>query len=228
MNSGSPPRRNQGYRPTDDELLDGVVGVLATSGFGAVTVAELAAGAGTTMQTLYAHFGSKDALLERVLEREFVAFVDGLKDVAEANPPQQGVYAGVKALVEAVFAFAAERPHGMKVLSDPTAPGALDRHRRLREDAVSYGLGALASAVDGFDEHDLRVAAIVVPAVGATIDAATAAALRDGIDPALTADVIARFVAAGTAAAWPLFADAGGLPDAQGRSAGAAASRRGK
>lgn len=207
-------RRTQGYRPTDDELLDGVAAELARRGFGSVTVADLAAGAGTTMQTLYAHFGSKDALLDRVLEREFAAYVERLKDVATANPPQAGIYAGVRALVEAVFAFAAERPHGMTILFDPTAPGALERHRRLREDAVSFGLGVLASFADGFDEHDQRVAAILVPAVGAALDAATTAALGTGIDAALTADVTARFVAAGTAAAWPLLADAAGLPDA--------------
>lgn len=201
-------RRTQGYRPTDDELLDGVAAALATSGFGSVTVADLAAGAGTTIQTLYAHFGSKDALLDRVLEREFAAYVDRLKAVAAAHPPQAGVHDGVKALVEAVFAFAAERPHGMQILFDPASPGALERHHRLREDAVRFGLGLLASAVDGLGEDDQRVAAIIVPAVGAAMDAATAAALRDGIDPTLTADLVARFVAAGTAAAWPLFADA--------------------
>lgn len=214
MKTTARPGRSQGYRPTDDELLDGVAAALATVGFGSITVADLAQSAGTTAQTLYAHFGSKDALLDRVLEREFAVYVARLKDVAAQTSPLDGVYAGVKSLIEAVFAFATERPHGMKILFDPTAPGALDRQHRLREDAVGYGLGMLAAVVDGFGEHDKRVAAVLVPAVGAAMDAATAAALHNGIDPALTADLTARFIAAGTAAAWrPLFANAGVLPE---------------
>lgn len=59
-----------------ERLLGAASDLFCRRGFHAVGVDAIVAAAGTTKTTLYKHFGSKDALVEAVLEREGTAWRD--------------------------------------------------------------------------------------------------------------------------------------------------------
>jgi len=58
-------------RPSDDELLDAAMNVFADHGFAKASMTVIAERAGSTKPTLYAHFGSKENLFNRIIQREF-------------------------------------------------------------------------------------------------------------------------------------------------------------
>ena len=69
--------------PTRKLILDAAYKLFRRSGFGRVSMDEIAAGTGVTKRTLYYHFESKDALLAAVLEAQH-AFGDRLSGSPEA------------------------------------------------------------------------------------------------------------------------------------------------
>lgn len=58
-------------------------------GFHACGVEMLAQRAGTTKRTLYAHFGSKDGLIDAVLQYRHQQFIDSMQRALEKRPPKQ-------------------------------------------------------------------------------------------------------------------------------------------
>ncbi|MET9485806.1 QsdR family transcriptional regulator [Nocardia sp. NPDC006630] len=117
----APRRRPSSVRPSDDALLDGVLTVFAARGFDDVTMDELALAADTSKPTLYAHFGTKDQLLEACLRRE----ADGLlRWMRESYRRARGfdLDRHVATTTRALFDFAATRAEGFHVLfGAPTA-----------------------------------------------------------------------------------------------------------
>ena len=51
-------------------ILEGATRVFLTSGYGAASMDSIAAEAGVSKQTVYSHFGSKDALFEAMVRQK--------------------------------------------------------------------------------------------------------------------------------------------------------------
>ena len=63
-----------------DAVLDTAEHLFYHEGFHATGIDRLASEAGVVRMTLYNHFGSKDALIEAVLERRYSRYMDDLRD----------------------------------------------------------------------------------------------------------------------------------------------------
>lgn len=182
--------------PTDEGLLDAVLPVVAQQGAGEATMDSLAAAAGVSKQTLYAHFGSKDALLERLLAREFDHLRTKVNDAAaefaadDADPLRV-----IRGRIAPAYAYAFERPDGARLLLDPRAPDAATRVHQLVADAVTRGLAEIG--VDPDDRALADTVRVVLPMAAAAAIAGTQAALIEGIDQSRALDATVAFVAAG-------------------------------
>ena len=81
--------KEQIQRIREDAIVEAVNRLLATKGYDAMTVDEVAAEAGMAKASVYKHFASKEdlaaAAMIRALDRA-VAFVDGLRENADARP----------------------------------------------------------------------------------------------------------------------------------------------
>ncbi|GAA3210515.1 TetR family transcriptional regulator [Actinocorallia longicatena] len=66
--------------PLRDRLLDAAFQLVETKGWQRLRVAHVAAAAGVSRQSAYNEFGSKDALGEALVVREFQRHLDGLKE----------------------------------------------------------------------------------------------------------------------------------------------------
>ncbi len=58
-----------------DAITEGATEVFLANGYGAASMAQIACAAGVSKQTVYAHFGGKDALFEAIIERKCAAFM---------------------------------------------------------------------------------------------------------------------------------------------------------
>lgn len=87
-----PSIREQVLRVREDAIVGAVNRLLATKGYDAMTVDEVAAEAGIAKASLYKHFTSKEELagaaMVSVLDRA-LAFVDGLRAQSGAGPLDQ-------------------------------------------------------------------------------------------------------------------------------------------
>ncbi len=122
------PGRSTRNRPTDDELLDAACEVIAEVGAERATMTAIAERGGTTRVTLYAHFGSRDALVSRVITREletFTSFMFRIYDESEDMP----YGARARHAVQGLFDYARRHPAGLRVLMGHTQGG--DSNRRL-------------------------------------------------------------------------------------------------
>lgn len=193
------PLRNTRNRPTDDQLLDAACAVIAEVGAERATMDMLAERGGTTRVTLYAHFGSRDALVDRVIARELDVFSSWMFKVYDDSEDMQ-FGARARYTVEALFDYARRHPEGFRVLlghrngaDDPgrrlhgvLVPTIADRLRAnyaARGERIGAGADTLASLLLGMS-LDVAYRAVVVG--GADIDracdlavTATHAVLRD-------------------------------------------------
>jgi TetR/AcrR family transcriptional regulator len=82
------------------EVLAAAERLFAARGYDATTIAEVAAEAGFAVGTLYNLFGSKEAILDRLLETHLRALVAGVEaDMAAAPGPREKLEASVLARV---------------------------------------------------------------------------------------------------------------------------------
>lgn len=79
-----------------ETLLDATAELLAEHGFGGLRMADVAASAGVSRQTVYNEFGSKSALVDAVALRTVSEFIDGAERIWRDAPD---VAAGVRATV---------------------------------------------------------------------------------------------------------------------------------
>ena len=84
--------KEQIQRVREDAIVEAVNRLLATKGYDAMTVDEVAAEAGMAKASVYKHFASKEdlaaAAMVRALDRA-VAFVDGQREQADTPPMDQ-------------------------------------------------------------------------------------------------------------------------------------------
>ncbi|QMU21400.1 TetR/AcrR family transcriptional regulator [Gordonia rubripertincta] len=192
------PARSTRNRPTDEQLLDAACEVIAEVGADRATMTAIAERGGTTRVTLYAHFGSRDTLVARVINREletFTSFMFRVYDESEDMP----YGARARYSVQRLFDYARNHPAGLRVLMGHSGDGGNNRRlyaaleprisARLRKNYaergadISAGADTLASLLLGMS-LDVAHRALIVD--GAGIDeacdlaiTATMAVLRD-------------------------------------------------
>ncbi|WP_162291415.1 TetR/AcrR family transcriptional regulator [Mycobacteroides stephanolepidis] len=197
-------RRGHGYRPTDDELLDILLPVVVEYGCGAVTVDQITDTGQVTKQTLYAHFGSKDGMLSRLVGREAAlmrAIFDEVSSPEKIDVSDLATY--LTGALEPFFKHAAARSLGMRLLADPTAPQVPGFDKQVLADAVARVMAAFhfsdAEAEDPATHQHLLVVTMAANAVMSGV----LTAIAHDIDPALAVKTCAAFIAAGATVVQP-------------------------
>jgi AcrR family transcriptional regulator len=107
--------------PTRDRILDGALLSFGTKGYDATSLDALAGGLGIRKQTILHHFGSKERLLDALLDRSAVELSAALEAALVTAGPG---FARVEALVRAVFRLAARRPEMLGLLREVSRLGA--------------------------------------------------------------------------------------------------------
>jgi TetR/AcrR family transcriptional regulator len=105
---------------TRERILDAALASFAGRGYEATSLDALAAGLGVRKQTILYHFGTKDALLDSVIDRSAADLADALeRALAKAGPGFQRV----EALVKTTFRLAARRPELLGLLREVSRLG---------------------------------------------------------------------------------------------------------
>lgn len=110
-------RRNTNNRPSDDQLLDAACAVFVTAGFHGASMERIANEADATKPTLYAHFGSKDALYQACLRREADNLTEWLFTTYE-SATDLAVEDMLHTDMRAFYDYAAAHPDGFGLLFD--------------------------------------------------------------------------------------------------------------
>jgi AcrR family transcriptional regulator len=120
----------------EDEILDAASAVFAAQGFAGAKMATIAARAGTTKPTLYARFGSKEALYATAVGREYELLKDRLFAAYAGDDPAP-FRARLRVWTGAYFEFARDRPDGFQLISEGERyPAAAAIVRRTRDDII--------------------------------------------------------------------------------------------
>lgn len=113
--SDKPARASTRNRPTDEQLLTAACAVIAEVGTERATMEMIAERGGTTRATLYAHFGSREALVERTRSREVTDFLEWMYAVYDESE-DMAYGARARYTVRKLFDYARERPDGLRLL----------------------------------------------------------------------------------------------------------------
>ena len=201
--SGSKTPRSTRNRPTDSELMDAALAVIADVGARRATMDMIAERAGTSRVTLYAHFGSRDSLVDAVLDREMTTLTRW--KLAAYDQGDEMTYGDhTRYSVEVLFEYARRNPEGFRVLltnreehresarqlSAALEPRLAQRLRAAfakRGQNVGVGVDVLASMLIGMT---LDVAHRAVIVAGASIDTACELAVSSALSVLRTVDVV--------------------------------------
>ena len=105
---------------TRERILDAALGSFGTRGYEATSLDRMAAGLGVRKQTILHHFGTKERLLEAVVDRSAAELSGALeRALTKAGPG----FERVDALVRAVFRLAARRPELLGLLREVSRLG---------------------------------------------------------------------------------------------------------
>jgi AcrR family transcriptional regulator len=168
------------YKVADDELLDAACQVFADEGFDRAKMEVLAERGGVTKPTLYARFGSKDALFEATVLREYELRKDRLF-AAYAADGDEPFRSRLHTWVAAYFDFVRERPHGFRLISEGERhPGGAAIVERANSEIVDR----IADLVVRISRHDSPRGARLVAAMisGMLTSCAREAASRSRVD----------------------------------------------
>jgi len=186
-------RRSPAARPTDEELLDAARAVFAQAGFNAATMDAIAEQADCTKPTLYAHFGSKEALYDEVVRRETERLGEQLRSSYAAAEAQRA-RAAIRITVAAFFDYAASSSDGFRLLFGDSNAIATPRGQALL-DMATEGLASLVRGAVGGPEPDAGANMIAAMGVGACIRGAYQA-LRDGQDLRIAGELASSYIEA--------------------------------
>ncbi|WP_194836056.1 TetR/AcrR family transcriptional regulator [Nocardia sp. XZ_19_369] len=142
-------------------ILDAATRLFAEDGFGATSLAGIAAAAGITKPLVHSYFGPKEALFEACLARASenieqhvrTRIVDVPQDISMAY-----------AVLDAVFTALEPRPHDWALLhevvvpADSAAADSLHRHRRRVVTLAIDGIRDLARTMNLTDPADIDAA----------------------------------------------------------------------
>ena len=168
-------------------LLDAAYDAAVTTGWAATRMADVARAAGTSRQTLYAEFGTKDGLAQALALREAARFVDGSEAALtghEGTPSE-----AIAASTEWALRVAREDPLIKAALTDDSAGGLLP-YLTTRSDQLLAAV--TARNVEYLQSHwpDLPVDDLAFVA-----DTLVRLTVSHIVTPAAPADVTARSIA---------------------------------
>ena len=157
---------------TRDRILGAALVEFGTRGVEATSLDALAAGLGVRKQTILHHYGSKDRLVDAVVDRSATELAGALE--AALLTAGSG-FARVEALVRAVFRVAARRPELLGLVREISRPGSVTaaRFARSMEPLVERARAFLEveMAAGTMRVHDPRV--LLLSAYSAVIGVAT-------------------------------------------------------
>ena len=142
---------------TRDRILEASLVSFGGRGYDAVSLDSIARDSGIRKQTVLYYFGSKEALMEAVIDRTVAGLTAALLLAVEASPTPTGeddeppdAWAGVEAVVRAVFRFAVRRPEMLGLLREVTrlGPPWMDRVRAGFEPLVERARAFLEAGMD--------------------------------------------------------------------------------
>jgi AcrR family transcriptional regulator len=121
-----------------DQLLDTAEQVFTESGYTATSMDDLADAAGVTKPVLYDHFGSKDGVLEAVIERSGQQMLAATTGAVHDLEPEQALRQGLTAF----FRYVDDHAGAWALLTREVAPGtpaaaAVDRVRAVQVDVIA-------------------------------------------------------------------------------------------
>ena len=188
---------------TRDRILEAALVSFGGRGYDAVSLDSIARDSGIRKQTVLYYFGSKDALMEAVIDRTVADLTSALLQSVEAAPPTTGacgeppdVWAGVEAVVRAVFRFAVRRPEMLGLLREVTrlGPPWIDRVRAGFEPLVERARAFLEAGMDSGTIRRCDPRLLLVSTYSTVMGVATEVeVLRAvGIEPTLRDTVLRR------------------------------------
>ncbi|MDP9421075.1 MAG: TetR/AcrR family transcriptional regulator [Actinomycetota bacterium] len=169
---------------TRARILDQALVSFASRGYGTTSLDELASGLGLRKQTILHHFGTKEGLLDAVVDRSAHELVEALEQALAAAGPG---FARVEALVRAIFRLAARRPELLGLLREVSrlGPPAATRLLAALDPLVERARAFLEEemAAGRMRQHDARL--LLLSAYSTVIGVATEVeVLRAvGVDP---------------------------------------------
>lgn len=157
---------------TRERILDAALLSFGTRGYEATSLDAVAAGLGVRKQTILHHFGSKERLLESLIDRSAGELALALEEALAAAGPG---FERVEALVRAVFRLAARRPELLGLVREISRLGALPalRMSEALEPLVARATAFLATQMDAgaMREQDPRL--LLLSAYSTVIGVAT-------------------------------------------------------
>ena len=142
---------------TRDRILESALVSFGGRGYDAVSLDSIARDSGIRKQTVLYYFGSKDALMEAVIDRTVADLTAALlsatetpSPATETEAPAPDVWAGVEAVVRAVFRLAVRRPEMLGLLREVTrlGPPWIDRVRAGFEPLVERARAFLEAGME--------------------------------------------------------------------------------
>jgi AcrR family transcriptional regulator len=192
-------RRNRPNRYSDDLLLDAAAGVFHERGFHEASMVEIAQRAGATKPTLYARFGSKEALYDRALERvaeSLTAEMTAAYKGVEAETPEEATFGPVMTF----FTWVRSNRVGFHLLFAPDqgAPTGLDHGDRAQNALTEMITGANAEFLRGRNLRPGRATGLLAAYfVGVMVHGARWAVEHDALETLNVPDFSARFILSG-------------------------------
>lgn len=157
---------------TRERILDAALASFGTRGYEATSLDALATGIGVSKQTILHHFGSKERLLDTVIDRSAEELSEALESALAAAG--RG-FDRIDALVRAVFRLAARRPELLGLLREVSrlGPPAATRLVECLEPLVERAKAFLAAemAAGNVREQDPRL--LLLSAYSTVIGVAT-------------------------------------------------------
>src|SRR5262245_38672744 len=124
-------RRNRPNLHSDEVLLGAAADVFHTRGYHAASMAEMAARAGATKPTLYARFGGKEALYDRVMQHIADSLISAIARAYEEVDEQDDAETAAAYPVVAFQQWVKANPVGFQLLfTDTRAPTGLQHRNR--------------------------------------------------------------------------------------------------
>ena len=188
---------------TRDRILEAALMSFGGRGYDAVSLDSIARDSGIRKQTVLYYFGSKDALMEAVIDATVADLTAALLAAAQASPEviegdsvPPDAWAGVEAIVRAVFRFAVRRPEMLGLLREVTrlGPPWIDRVRIGFEPLVERARAFLEAGMDSGRIRRCDPRLLLVSTYSTVMGVATEVeVLRTvGIEPTLRDAVVRR------------------------------------
>lgn len=133
---------------THAKILDSAVGLLRTRGIAGASVADVMKGAGLTVGGFYAHFGTKDALIEATLRRTARALREQLFAELESKPEADRALVILKRYVSTAHRDAAAEGCALPAVVGELATSA-PAHRAVLAEEVDELVSSFARHLPG-------------------------------------------------------------------------------